>query len=231
MPGGADTSHGARPPVFDTLGMFIPHKQSKKSRPQSVDRKADGKNACYVYEAVNYNRNALTVPQRGHAANPHEHRGWKRKHGIGPDLYVDRYNVDKQQHANRTEAGPKIGNNDYARNHVCKAGGGSKNKSIAKYMQVEILLSIQNDRAVKTVQNDTRQDKRAQKGKRRQHRSRNDSAHTLPSPGLRQPPRFLDKARTDKARHNASRDERKEQCMGQRGYVEQQTAKNLCIAK
>lgn len=49
-------------------------------------------------------------------------------------------------------------------------------------MQVEILLSIQNDYAVKTVQNDTRQDKRAQKGKRRQHHSRNDSAHTLPPP-------------------------------------------------
>lgn len=109
----------------------------------------------------------MTIPQRGHAANPHEHRGWKRKHGIGPDLYVDRYDVDKQQHANRTEAGPKIGNNDYARNHVCKAGSGSKNKSIAKYMQVEILLSIRNDCSVKTVQNDTRQDKRAQKGKRR----------------------------------------------------------------
>ena len=50
---GADTNYGARPPVFDMLGMFIPHKQSKKSRPQSVDGKADGKNACYVYEAVN----------------------------------------------------------------------------------------------------------------------------------------------------------------------------------
>ena len=51
------------------------------------------------------------------------------------------------------------------------------------------------------------------------------------SPSLRQPPRFLNKARTDKARHNASRDERKEQCMSQRGHVEQQTAENLCITK
>lgn len=49
MPGeGADTSNGARPPVFGMLGMIIPHKQSKKSRPQSVDGKANGKNACYV---------------------------------------------------------------------------------------------------------------------------------------------------------------------------------------
>lgn len=52
-PGGADTSYGARPPVFDMLGMIIPHKQSEKSRPQSVDSKANDKNACYVYEAVN----------------------------------------------------------------------------------------------------------------------------------------------------------------------------------
>lgn len=48
MPGGADTNHGARPPVFGMLGMIIPHKQSKKSRPQSVYGKANGKNACYV---------------------------------------------------------------------------------------------------------------------------------------------------------------------------------------
>lgn len=48
MPGGADTSHGARPPVFGMLGMFIPHKLSKKSRLQSVYGKANGKNACYV---------------------------------------------------------------------------------------------------------------------------------------------------------------------------------------
>ena len=41
------------PPVFDMLGMIIPHKQSEKSRPQSVDSKANDKNACYVYEAVN----------------------------------------------------------------------------------------------------------------------------------------------------------------------------------
>jgi hypothetical protein len=54
MPGGADTSYGARPPpVFDMLGMIIPHKQSEKSRPQSVDSKANGNNACYVYETVN----------------------------------------------------------------------------------------------------------------------------------------------------------------------------------
>ncbi len=53
MPGGADTSNGARPPVFGMLGMIIPHKQSKKSRPQSVDGKANSKNTCYVYEAVN----------------------------------------------------------------------------------------------------------------------------------------------------------------------------------
>lgn len=97
----------------------------------------------------------MTIPQRGHAANPHEHRGRKRKHGIGPELYVDRYDVDKQQHANRTEAGPKIGNSDHARDHICKADGTRQKKPIAKYIQVEILLSIQNDCTVKTVQNDT----------------------------------------------------------------------------
>ena len=49
MPGGgADTSNGVRPPVFDMLGMIISHKQSKKSRPQSVYGKANGKNAYYV---------------------------------------------------------------------------------------------------------------------------------------------------------------------------------------